>query len=136
MNEETKSIKVSCSFCGAPMECPEDKIETVEKHMCFECFQKIGEKEIDNIKDSAAKIHFDIPMEQMDEFIAGKMIDGMLEEIFPKIWKDSKEDIKESSKKEVAQAMFVAGAYHGILTMMNSIKDLEKQEREKSKIKK
>ena len=62
MDEDAKSVKVSCSFCGSEMECPENMLQESEKHMCFECFQNTDEKDMPS---EISKVHIDIPKEKL-----------------------------------------------------------------------
>jgi len=111
MNENIKSVKVNCSFCGNEMECPKNMLEESEKHMCFECFQNADEKDMPS---DISKVHIDIPKEKLLDEMPDAMTNSMVEELFPEIWKERKEELKEMSKKEVAEEMFGVGIYVAI----------------------
>lgn len=125
MKIQPKSIKVNCSFCGKKIECPENMINA-KKHACFECFKnldkKLSNEEIENI-------HVDIPIDKKDE-IGDMFVNSILEEVFPKLWKEKKSELKEMSKRELAEMMFAAGAS---ITLKNMQMEEEKIEEEKNK---
>lgn len=122
----TKSVKVDCSFCGNEMECPEEMLEKSKKHMCYECFIKNepSDKEIKNV-------HVDIPMDKMQEMTASGIAGMMVEEAFPEIWGERKSELKEMSKKELAEEMFSIGVYSGIKAFMESLKQIEEEDNDK-----
>ncbi len=128
MDEDVKSVKVNCSFCGSDMECPENMLQESEKHMCFECFQNKDEK---NIPDDISKVHIDIPKEKLLDNIPDAITSSMVEELFPDIWKEKKEELKEMSKKELAEEMFGAGIYVAINNFLKIISEYEKKELKK-----
>lgn len=122
--ENSKIIKVKCSFCGKDMECPDEMLKTSKRHMCYECFQKsdtIGDKDL---KD----IHVDIPTNELSDAIAESFADNAVDEVFPKLWSEKKADLKELSKKELSKELFGAGIFMGIQAFMDSTRDLEKNE--------
>lgn len=102
-------VKTKCDFCGREIECPRNAINL--KQCCFECFQKLPEK-MDEIP--VGKLHIDIPLnetDKMNEFVAG----SITERIFPKIWKDEKDELKNMNRKDALQKVFAAG----VLTALN-----------------
>src|SRR3989344_6088948 len=118
-----KSVKVDCSFCGNKIECPKDMIETSKKHMCYECLiTRVPADE--EIKD----VHVDIPTAKMPEIAASGMADKMVEELFPGLWSERKNELKEFSKKDLAAEMFGAGAYIGVKAFMESIKNVKEDD--------
>jgi len=116
-------LKVKCSFCGKEIECPKDMIDT-EKHSCFECFEKLKDSWSDIEK---GKIHIDMPSEKLNQVLPEVLTDSMVEKIFPKVWSDKKQELKQLSKKELAREMFGAGAYIAIDNMIK----MHKSEQEK-----
>lgn len=119
--ENSKIIKVKCSFCGKDMECPDELLKTSKRHMCYECFQKS-----DTIRDKDMKdIHVDIPTNELSDTIAESFADNAVDEVFPRLWSEKKRDIKELSKKELSKEMFGAGVYLGIQAFMDSMSDIE-----------
>ncbi len=127
--ENKKSVKVSCSFCGKEIECPEDMLERSKKHMCYECFQNAGELAKG---EDLGEVHVDIPMGKMDELIPENMTNALVEDAFPEVWKERKEELKTMSKRDLAEEMFGAGAYIGIQQMIYTMKHLDKMQDEKS----
>src|SRR3989338_3953521 len=119
------SVKVNCSFCQKEIECPEDMLNA-EKHACFKCFQdleeKLSEEEID-------KIHVDIPTKEMDDFIAESTVNLLMENVFPRVWSEKKSELKELSKKELAEEMFSAGAGFAVVSLLQTTREAEKAER-------
>ncbi len=111
-----KLIKVNCSFCGNEIECPEDMMDS-ERHACFKCFQKLKRKDFNGVDFS--KVHVDIPKDKLDKVMPDIMMRSLMENVFPMIWKECKVDIKEMSKREIAESMFAAGASAILDTMMN-----------------
>src|SRR3989338_9112023 len=112
-------VKVNCSFCSKEIPCPESMIKA-EKHACYDCFlklkEKLSEKEIE-------KIHVAIPTEKVMQAMPDMVMSYAMEEIFPKLWKDKKEEFKEMSRKEVAEISFLAG----IQIALKTIKDIKKE---------
>ena len=116
MNNE-ESVPVNCSFCGKQIECPVDMLDKAEKHACFECFTKIG----DTISEKDLnKIHVDIPQENAIEVMSKHLVDKMLLDIFPELWNEHEEELKEMSKKDLAREMFAEGAFIAMTSTMDS----------------
>ncbi len=92
-----KIVKVNCDFCDKKMECPEERLKTTKKHMCFECFnnQNYPNEEMKNV-------HVDIPLQEMNEKVCSEMADKLMDSLFPGIWQEKKEDLREKSKKDLA----------------------------------
>ena len=89
--ENSKIIKVKCSFCGKDMECPDEMLKTSKRHMCYECFQKS-----DTIRDKDMKdIHVDIPTNELSDTIAESFADTAVDEVFQRLCSGKKRDIKE-----------------------------------------
>src|SRR3989338_5549486 len=109
--DENKSVKVNCDFCGKGMECPPDMMKTAKKHMCHECFHKRAEEGGDE-NVPLEDVHVDIPTYEMIPEVASNMTDTLVNEVFPDIWAEKKDELKELSKKELAYEMFGAGAYN------------------------
>ena len=107
--------KVNCSWCGREIECPEDMLNA-EKHGCFECFKKLEEGKIKI--ENPEKVHFDIPSEEL----ATKVAEIYCEKAFPEIWNQNKKELKELSKKELAETMFRLGIEVAISESLNSEK--------------
>jgi len=129
MENELKSVKVNCNFCGKEIECPEDMLEKAEKHMCFDCFQGTDNKETID----ASKVHVDIPIDKFNEFIPETMTNSIVEDVFPEIWKERKQELKEMSKRELAEEMFGAGAYIAIKSFIESMSEEAKKEKDMKK---
>lgn len=101
-----------------------------EKHMCFECFKNPPE-EMRN--EDLKKVHVDMPRDKFDEMVPEAMTNSLVEEAFPEIWKERKEELKNMSKKETAEEMFGAGAYIAINNMMQAFKKEVQKEAENKK---
>ena len=114
MNEEkTKSeetVIVNCSYCGKEIECPKEMLDKVEKHACIDCFKNLPKD-----KNNKTKIHVDIPMKEAIENIAGEFASKQSREGFPEIWANHKKEMKNMSKKELAEKMFYEGIYLGFI---------------------
>lgn len=123
-NEVEKMVKVNCSFCGKEIECPE-KMLNVDKHLCYECYKnpsrEISEKEL-------SKIHVDIPMDKVNEIFCDDLSRYIQEEIFPKLWQERKEKLKELSKKELAELMLIEGAVNGANILFERMKEEEEND--------
>ncbi len=119
-----KTVKVKCSFCSKEIECPEDMLD-VEKHACFECFQNKS-KELSKMPPE--KIHVDIPRDRMEDLIPETLTNHIVEEVFPDVWSERKEELKDLSKKELAEEMFGAGAFIAIQGVLKTIKEGEENE--------
>jgi hypothetical protein len=121
-------IKVKCDCCGKDIECPEEMLKTSKKHLCYTCFQ--DPKSFKNFKqDELKNVHVDIPLEKFADEIADNFATMMVNEAFPKIWSDKKEDLKELSKKDLSKEMFGAGVYIGIQAFMDSMQETEKKKK-------
>lgn len=103
-------VKVNCSYCGKEIECPKDMLDKVEKHACLDCFENLPKD-----KDNITKVHVDIPMNEAIENIAQEFASKQAEEVFPEIWAEHREEMKEMSKKELAEKMFDEGLYMGFI---------------------
>ncbi len=125
-----ESVKVNCSFCGKRIECPEDMLEKSKKHMCYECFQNVGELAKG---EDLREVHVDIPMDKMDELIPENLTNSLVEEAFPDVWKERKEELKAMSKKDLAEEMFGTGAYIAIQQMLATMKKAEEDEKNPEK---
>jgi hypothetical protein len=130
MKDYTNStiIKVKCDCCGKDIECPEEMLKTSKKHLCYTCFQ--DPKSVKNFKDDELKnVHVDMPLEEVTDEIADKFATMMVNEAFPKIWSEKKEDLKELSKKDLSKEMFGAGVYFGIQAFMDSMQEEKKNKK-------
>ena len=94
MENEPRSVKVNCSFSSKEIECPENMLNA-EKHSCFECFQELSKKKDIDIRN----VHVDLPMDKFNEFVPETMADSMVWEVFPHVWKERKNELKEFSKR-------------------------------------
>ena len=117
--EKEKEVIVKCSFCSKEIPCLEDEVN-FERHSCIDCFISLKD-ELDN--EELGKVHVAIPKDRIDEVMSDIFIDFLMTNIFPKLWQDKKSELKEMSKKEIAEAMFAAGAEIAI----DSLELLDKQ---------
>jgi hypothetical protein len=121
-------VKVKCDSCGKDIECPEEMLKTSKKHLCYTCFQ--DPKSTKDFKDDELKnVHVDAPMEELADQVADNFATMMVNEAFPKIWSQKKEELKELSKKDLSKEMFGAGVYMGIQAFMDSMQETEKKKK-------
>lgn len=120
MKEETSYV--DCSFCGKSIPCPDNMLQS-EKHMCSDC---IDDKRYLELK-GGSKVHFAIPNEEFADRMANAMVDELLQNEFPEIWKNAKDDIKEMSKKQISEEMFSHGAYVAARTLMETLKTMDEK---------
>jgi hypothetical protein len=112
--EKKEGSNVKCSFCGneafcGPCKDEPAKVESFE-HMCYDCYQKMGEVP-ENLKD---KTHMCIPPEKLQENFQ-RFLDEVTERAFSDLWTQEKKKLKELSKQDLAQSAFFEGAsfmYH------------------------
>ena len=123
--DNKKSVKVNCSFCGKEIECPKDMLQKSKKHMCYDCFQNAGELAKG---EDLGKVHVDIPMDKMYELIPENLTNSLVEEAFPDVWKERKEELKAMSKRDLAEEMFGAGVYIALQQMLATMKKAEEDE--------
>ncbi|MEK6950386.1 MAG: hypothetical protein AABX13_01545 [Nanoarchaeota archaeon] len=122
-----KSVKVHCDFCSKEMECPETMLKA-KKQMCFECFNN-GNYPDQELKD----VHVDMPMTEIKDKVCSEMADRMIDNVFPEMWQNKKEELKDMSKKNLAEEMFGAGVYLGVKAFLETLKEAEKEEENSSK---
>ena len=124
MKMGAESVKVNCDFCGKQIECPKDMVKDFKWHMCFECFQNPS---IDFKGKDASKIHIDIPRDKFNEFIPEFMLDNIMREVFPGVWQERKNELKDLSKKQLSEEMFAAGVSTAFDMMKQLGEEYEKQ---------
>ena len=124
----SKMIKVKCCICGKDIECPEEMMKTSKKHMCYKCFQNPKNYKKFN-RDERKNVHVDIPLENLMDTIADNFASMMVDELFPNLWSEKKEYLKELSKKNLSKEMFSAGVYMGIQSFMDYMKEMEKNKK-------
>ena len=124
----SKIIKVKCCICGKDIECPEEMMKTSKKHMCYTCFQNPKNYKKLN-KDERKNVHVDIPVNNLMDTIADNFTSMMVDELFPNLWAEKKEEFKELSKKNLSKEMFSAGVYMGIQSFMDYMKEMEKNKK-------
>jgi len=115
-----KILKLKCNFCNKEISCPfEDK--DAKFHSCYPCFEQKQEK---MSEEELEETQVDIPPEKMNEMVS----DELVEEEFPNLWDKLKEELKEKSKKELAQEMFWRGALAMGERLMQMGEENEKEE--------
>jgi len=120
----SKIIKVKCCICGKDIECPEEMMKTSKKHICYLCFQ--NPKNFKKFSDDERKnVHVDIPVDNLMDTIADSFTSMMVDELFPKVWSEKKEYLRELSKKNLSKEMFGAGVYMGIQSFIDYMKEME-----------
>ncbi len=124
----SKIIKVKCCICGKNIECPEEMMKTSKKHMCYLCFQ--NPKNFKKFSyDERKNVHVDIPVDNLMDTIADNFASMMVDEFFPNLWSEKKEDLKELSKKNLSKEMFGAGVYMGIQSFIDYMNEMEKNKK-------
>ena len=63
-----------------------------------------------------------VTKEQALQAMPEMLMNYAMEEVFPKLWKDKKEEFKNMSKKDLAELSFLAG----VQVMIDAFKDMEK----------
>jgi len=116
------SIKVNCSFCQTEIESPPDMLGC-KYHACYDCF--LEKEELSELDEG--QLHVDAPM---DEIAPNVLVSKLMEDGFPEVWSRAKGDIKEMSKREIAEEMFAAGAYSMVQMMMGMKKEMEQDHEE------
>ena len=91
--------KVTCSECGAEIDCPENML-TAENHICAACTDEMTE--------------YDNPVAAFGEFAENmnhidKIVGELTELKLAAIWKHDKEDLKDMPRKELAREMLREG---------------------------
>jgi hypothetical protein len=123
-----KIVKLTCDCCGKEIECPENMLKTSKKHVCYQCFQ--DPKNFKNFTDEERKnVHVDIPMEKLADTVAEKYATMIVNDMFPEIWSEKKEDFREFSKKDLAKEMFGAGVYFGVQAVVDSMNEMDETEK-------
>ncbi len=113
-------LKLKCNYCNKEIKCPWEEKDT-KHHACYACFEKRQENMTDQeLEDTQV----DVPAEKMNEAMA----DELVEEEFPEIWDGLKEELKEKSKKDLAQEMFWRGALAMGERLMEMGEELEETE--------
>ncbi|MFH0737498.1 MAG: hypothetical protein V1827_02285 [Candidatus Micrarchaeota archaeon] len=109
VEEESKESNVKCSFCGNEAFCGPCKDEPEKsggfEHMCYECFQKMGEVP-ENVRD---RTHMCIPPEKLQENFQ-RFLDDVTMRAFQDLWNAEKKKLKDMSRQDLAQAAFFEGA--------------------------
>ncbi len=111
-------VKVKCDACGKDIECPEEMLKTSKKHLCFTCFQDPRSTK-DFTDEERKNVHVDIPMEDLTDEMADRLATTMVDDVFPKVWSEKKEEFRELSKKDLSREMFGAGVYLGVQAFMD-----------------
>ena len=121
---EPNEVNVKCSFCGKEVPCPKD-MTNAEKHACFECFLKLQEE---LPEEEIKKVHVAIPKDKAVQFFNTALIKQIMEETFPEFWKDKKNELKEMSRREVAEHCFMIGAESMFAAMNDAMEEMEKED--------
>ena len=59
------------------------------------------------------------------DFDFEQMVEGFTDEFFPDVWAERKHEMKEMSKKEVAEQMYYLGALHFVQTLDQTMAEFE-----------
>lgn len=114
---ESEAVKVNCDFCGTEMECPPHMLKS--KQMCHKCFHKRTEEGGDE-NGPLENVHVDMPKDEIPAHVARNITDSLVEDIFPVMWQERKDELKEMSKKELAYEMFGTGAYNALFSFIEA----------------
>ncbi|MBI5046427.1 hypothetical protein HZC07_01720 [Candidatus Micrarchaeota archaeon] len=142
MDEETKKLdkilseagsvvekKLPCSSCKKEITCPEHMM-TAERYLCYDCFKQTKSQ---LSEDQLQKTYVDVPANNPEAFQG--FIEGMVGDAFIDIWSKEKDNLKELSKKELAQALFFEGAFF-MFNFMQAMSEEARKEAEQPGAKK
>jgi len=87
-----------------------------QKRRGYECFVAI-EPSDEEIKD----VQVDLPIDKMPDVTVSHLTEAMVEELFPDVWSERREELQEKSKKDLAAEMFRTGTYLGVKSFLESI---------------
>ncbi len=109
-SEKLVSENVQCSFCGNGTMCDQCTKNPAgmnsSEHMCYDCYQKMGGKIPENVRD---KTHVCIPPEKVQENFEN-FLNQMTYRAFTDLWGAEKKKLKEMSRQDLAQTSFFEGA--------------------------
>jgi len=136
MNEfKEEIVNVNCSYCGKEIECPKNMLNEIEKHACLDCFKNLDKKQY---SDKNAKVHIDIPLNEIMSYDESTLLnfatitaDSMTNDVFPKFWNDAKNEVKDLSKKGLAEEMFHAGAVNMLYGYLKLTEEMSKKNNKK-----
>ena len=118
-----KEIMISCSFCGKDVPCTKD-FEKADKHACFDCFKNLQDK---LPEEELGKVHVAIPKEEAKRMLPEIIINQLMAETFPSYWSDKKSELKDLSKRDIAEKAFMTGAISVFAAIEGVGKDLEEE---------
>ena len=114
---EEEMIKIKCTFCNKEIDCPESS-KNSKIFICIDCVKlgKADKLSDEEILDSYIEISDD-DLDSMFDMVMDKV-----EQMFPDLWKRHKDEMRDLSKKELAEQMFMAGA-QSVFTIMRKLKN-------------
>ncbi|MFH1247435.1 MAG: UPF0175 family protein [Candidatus Micrarchaeota archaeon] len=122
-------MDLKCSYCDeiTSCDCLENHNRYPEaKFMCEVCqtLCEMGESE-DKLKNHAkhAEIKNAINLDNQ----AGQFADELVSETFEEMWKEEKEELRELSKKEIAEAFYYRGANCAVKTFLIAAEEENKK---------
>jgi len=126
--KDEKVVMVTCDCCGAEIECPQEMMKTSKKHLCSSCFK--DPRNLEKFTEEERRyVHVDIPMEDLADTVADSLAETITKEAFPTIWSEEKGALKTFSKKELAEEMFAIGVYMGVQSVMESLEEINEEEK-------
>ncbi len=127
-------MELKCSYCDevTSCDCPEDHNRHTEaKFMCEVCqtLCEMGEKE-ENLKNNPK--HEEVKKAMEVDNTAGEFADKLVDETFEERWKEEKEELRELSKKELAEAFYFRGAQIAVKSFLISAAEEQTDKLEKA----
>ena len=110
-----------CSSCKNQILVPDEKVNNFKKYLCSDCYEKMNEVERKGtIQSNDCYIEIngeDFIKKEID--LANSFAEKAVEDIFPKLWQDKKEELKSMSKKELAEIMFFEGVFTAVANFIH-----------------
>lgn len=127
-------MDLKCSYCDeiTTCDCPEDHSRYPDaKFMCEVCqtLCEMGESE-DKLKNNPK--HEEVKKAIDSDNKAGQFADKLVNETFDEMWKEEKEDLRELSKKEIAEAFYFRGAHFAVKTFLIAAEEETRKKLEKA----
>lgn len=132
-------MKMTCVHCEEITECscPDDHAKEFEnaKYICDVCME-LMDKGVNENELKTSPRRREVEQNMKANLVADYMADQMLEAYFEPFWKEAKNDIRERSKKEIAEISYGEGAHAAIvlcskMAMDNKLNEILKQAKER-----
>ena len=116
-----------CSSCKNQILVPDEKVNNFKKYLCSDCYEKMNESERkETIKNNNCYLEINeenFIKKELD--LANSFAEKAVEDVFPKIWQDKKEELKSMSKKELAEIMFFEGVFTAVTNFIHLPKKID-----------